>query len=123
MKDLLLGRIKEFKETQSELKDLVKHYVQNKDFPLDERWEVFAESDLGDHDSYYIRFESIDLMDICDRNRYETIDVIYQVDNLIETYEYYLDKDEYELDFNLEEINALKEEVLEKFVKSFECDW
>ena len=122
MKDLLLERIKELKETQSELKDLVKHYVQNKDFPLDERWEVFAESDLGDHDSYYIRFESIDLMDICDRNRYETVNVIDEVDNLIGNYEYCLDKGN-ELDFTLEEINALKEEVLEKFVKSFDCDW
>ena len=122
MKDLLLQRIFEFKETELELKNLVKDYVQNKDFPLDERWEVFENSDLGDHEIYYVDFKSINLVDIYELNRYEIVNVIDKVQNIIEDYEYCLEnKEEYR--FTLEQINDLKEEVLEEFVKSFKFDW
>lgn len=96
--------------------DLVKEYVQNKDIPLEIRWDIFISTDLPNHYTSIVYFDSYDI-NLDNYRRHETINLETKVEDL-----------EYEImsgesDMTLEELYTFKEEILSMFVKSFELDW
>jgi hypothetical protein len=113
----ILEVIQRFKERRDKTKNLVKEFCQDKSIPLEERWEVFITSGLGDHDSWYHDADGIDwdrytLHDnfYCDRHE------VMKVDRMLT-----LAKQGNMFEENGEE--AFKEYFLDKFVYSFENDW
>ena len=134
--DYLKGSLLQFNHQKEELTKRVKEYCQNKEFPLDKRWKLFIESDLGEHNGWIQNFETIDIENLKDFNKYEFI----SVESLVELYNDYVEDDLYEemelkSDYNTPEydmfiklcvdpkVNVFKEEILQKFIKSFEYDW
>ncbi len=103
-----LGKLKV--EITSELKE----WVKDKSIPLDERWDTFFKSGLGRHISSIETFVNLTGNDICSvfqPSRHETI-------HLGDIAEYGISSIESE-----EAYNEFREDVLNKFVKSFEWDW
>lgn len=107
-------KIENFLKLKEELKKELKEYVKDKKIPLEERWELFVKSKLGNHSRYYYEFEGIDW------NRYTLYDDFYTdkyaqitVDAMLETARELEDFDEI----------AFKKDVLNKFIYSFENDW
>ena len=93
------------------LKTKLKTWVIDKSVPLDERWEVFFKSGLGNHKSYYQDFKYFSTNNYCDdRGKYAVIDL----ENVEERY---LE------DLTEEQLIEFKEDVLSKFIKSFTFDW
>jgi len=95
-------------ETTFEVED----FVKNKEYPLEDRWEIFIESGLGNEESFMVYFKSYDIEEyLCRHDKYETIYIQNIIDDSIDRKE------------SLETINNLKEEILQMFIKSFEYDW
>ncbi|MCP4437544.1 MAG: hypothetical protein GY810_01210 [Aureispira sp.] len=97
-----------------DIRENLKIWVVNKEIPLDERWEVFIESELGEARPFIVRFDSLGEGFVCydgkiHIERYDVIDVSEIVEGLMDN------------DPSL--IEAFKEEVLEKFVRTFKYDW
>lgn len=113
-------KLKQFKKIQSEFEQELKAYCKDKSIPLDERWELFVESGMGeigrwitkckpmrkiiDHDKFYFEKYST--------NRYA---------NLLERLE---DPEEYEY-VGLKDgwQNELKEYALDNFEAGWVHDW
>lgn len=107
-------------ETKKELEI----FVKNKNFPLEDRWKLFIESGLGEHKTWYQDFESYDINDfLAERERYKHIDVENIIDHINDRKLDYEDDDENNVDYYDELIYNLKEEILQKFIKSFEYGW
>lgn len=114
--------LEEFNIIKEGIKNRLKIWVKDKNIPLEERWKTFIDSDLGDHKPFIERFEGMDDENYTDKyyiKRYQTVDVeaLYEwgtEDNY--------DDEEPELN-TVEKQNAFKEDVLNKFIKSFEFDW
>ena len=101
--------IQGYKLLTEDLTKKVKEFVQNKDFPLDERWKIFSNSNLGESENYVINLQSYNLDEfLSDCYKYETINLIYFVEEYLE-----------EIDEDFKIINAVKEEILELFIKEF----
>lgn len=92
------------------LKEQLRIWVKDKTIPLEERWEVFFLSELGDARNYYKDFKHFQSREYCEY-KHETIDMQYVLDWLEEK------------PLTPEEIIEFKEDVLEQFIKSFEYDW
>ena len=114
--DYLKGELVIFNKQKEELTKKVKSFCQNKEYPLDDRWNLFINSNFGEHKSWHAKFEGIN----SDRyyndfyiEKYETVQVNYLLERGIEVQ--ILDSDD--------KINAFKENVLKQFIKSFETDW
>lgn len=108
--DYLKGSLLQFNNQKEELTKKVKEYCQNKEFPLDKRWDLFIESDFGKHEGWCIDLNSINLDNFyAQKDRHQT----FIVDDLI----FWLSDHAYT---NIDEI---KEELLQMFIKSFEYDW
>lgn len=108
--DYLTGELILFNKQKEELTQKVKKYCQNKEFPINERWDLFINSNLGKHDKWYIDLESINLDDFyCEKDKYQE----FTVDDLL----FWIEKHEYE------NINEIKEEILQLFIKSFTYNW
>ena len=108
--DYLKGSLLQFNHQKEELTKKVEEYCQNKEYPLDKRWDLFIESDLGKHESWCIDLNSVDLDNFyAEKDRYQ----FFNVDDLI----FWFDDHAYT---NIDEI---KEELLQMFIKSFEYDW
>lgn len=104
----LQKRIELFNKAKKSIKSDLKKFVIDKSYPLNERWDLFIESDLGDIDSYVPDFNFFDITQYGrDFNRYELVSVERISQNL--------DTDEEE--------NSFKEEILQMFIKSFIFDW
>lgn len=103
----LQKRLELFNKAKENIKSDLKKFVVDKSYPLNERWNLFIESDLGDDDVFIPFFKSFDIDHCRDFNRYELISVEEILENL-ETEE---------------EENNFKEEILQMFIKSFIFDW
>ena len=110
-KEQLLKKIRAFKEEELSLYKEVKKYCQDGFISLEDRWDVFIESDMGDHKSSIQRYTPLinDYIDQRYWSRYETVYIDYIVD-LFE-----------ELDEKF--VKEFKEDTLQMFIKSFELDW
>lgn len=114
--DYLKGELTLFNKHKEELTKKVEEYCQNKEYPLDDRWNLFINSDFGKHSEYYKEFKGIDSDLYYDGfyiEKYETVKVKYLLDRGIEIK--LLNSDD--------KINTFKEDVLSQFIKSFEYDW
>lgn len=125
------NKIEEYLKLQETLREELRSWVLDEDVPLEERWEVFISSDLGDH-SYWIEnfhplLEKYYLNREC--NRHETIE-IYSVD---ENYQEDLWDKYSRIEDDSDKINLLiiQDETLQEFrraamkafIKSFVLDW
>lgn len=117
MKQYLIDQIQHLDEKKKELQNDLETYVQDKSLPLSDRWEIFClagDKDLLVHDIYIVHYESMNMDDYWyDINRYSTIKMV----DVVEYFEERKDK------FLGEELNLFKEEILDKFIWSFELDW
>lgn len=95
----------------NDIVDEVKDYVKNKNYPLDDRWEVFTELDLGNYKYNCLELNCVGLHDFylnyCEK--YETV-YISQIMEYIE--DEYPDKE-----------SEAKEEILELFINKCFCDF
>lgn len=111
--DYLKGSLLQFNHQKEELTKKVKEYCQNKEFPLDKRWDLFINSNLGEHDSCYIDLKSYNMDDFLayrDRHEYIEVDLIIEFisDNTVNPDDF---------------IDSVKEELLQMFIKSFTYYW
>lgn len=134
--DYLKGGLITFNKQKEELTKKVKKYCQNKEYPLNDRWKLFIESDLGKHENWIIDFDIIEIELIRDFNKYE---VVKSIDLIYYYFDYISDKlyDELEITDNYgtdgynnfikthinPKVDIFKEEILAKFIKSFTYDW
>jgi len=112
-------KIEIFNEEKKSLKKEVKGYVKDKKIPLEERWNVFILSELGDHSSYYeepkgINWNKYTLYDDFHTDKY----AVLKVDDMLET----AIENDIIKQGSKEEID-FKEYFLSKFIYSFENDW
>jgi len=106
----LKGELVIFNKQKEDLTQKVKSFCQNKEYPLDDRWNLFIESDLGEHQSWYLDLNSVDLYNYySNRERHQKIESKYLI--------FWLDEHAYT------NVNEIKEEILQLFIKSFEYDW
>lgn len=116
------NKIKELNLLKKTLTKELKIWVKDKSIPLDERWDVFHDSQLGEELSFYEEFEGVDSDGYYDNYYIDKYQTVY-TKNLFEmASEKRYNKQKAELD-TIEKQNAFKEDVLNKFVKSFEMNW
>jgi hypothetical protein len=103
-------KIEKFLKLKKDLTSELKKWVKDKSIPLEERWDVFVDSELWENDCYIIHSDVLDL-DRCYSNmdRHETINVEWIL-------EYFSDEPK-------EKLDKFKEEILENFIYSFTYDW
>lgn len=109
-----ISKLKNFELSKNILTIEIKNYVQDTTQPLDERWNIFITSNLGEDESWYLDLQSYDLENFySDWNisRHRCVDVSDIIDYLTD------------LEVNSEIINNVKEEILKLFIKSFTYDW
>ena len=109
----LKGELTLFNKQKEELTQKVKLFCQNKEYPLDDRWDLFINSNLGEHDSCYIDLKSYNMDDFLayrDRHEYIEVDLIIEFisDNTVNPDDF---------------IDSVKEELLQMFIKSFTYYW
>ena len=107
-------QIEELEKLKLKITANLKEYVKDKSIPLDERWNLFFESNLGSHSNYienFVNLDSNDLANSRDYNRHETVD-------LQDLREYGVESIESD-----KEYDEFREDVLNKFIQSFEWDW
>jgi|SRR6188508_1971822 len=125
------SKIVKFLVEKDKLTEELKEWVKDKSISLDERWEVFIESDLGIHKSFIERFKTLD-NDLIGTDcaisvyKYETIFVesIYEaIQEAQEELEENPDSVYVSKKLANTDLNSFREECLEKFIKSFEFNW
>jgi len=95
-----------------------KEWVKDKSIPLDERWKLFIDSKLGDRKGYYQSFKNFNSNDYYDKfywDRHMTIEVDDMYERGCE--------DNFEYFGSPEKANEFREDVLNKFIYSFNNDW
>lgn len=105
----MLQEIEDLIELNKKLAEKLKVWVVDKSIDINVRWDAFIKSDLGEHKSYYEDFVNFNTDDYCDN-----IDK-YQVIKLSDATNFKC--------FSNEEYDEFREDVLSKFIKSFEFDW
>jgi hypothetical protein len=119
-----LKLLEHLENTKSAVEDAVKEYCQNKNYPLEERWQIFCKSKLGGSNYYILHWGVIsqeleDFVNSCDRySRHETITTSGIVDDLFS----YKGDARYTWITN-DLINEFKEYVLDMWLRSYELDW
>jgi hypothetical protein len=151
----MLSVVNEFNEFKARLTREVEAYCQDNTIPLDQRWEVFVESKLGSTDGSATGSEALDkiyggecsLYDDLGKDRYSTVNMIDEINNLEESSwcpSFFVDDPTFFSEAETEEeyitelqtgdytanfyptrklINELKEEILQSFILSFVNDW
>jgi len=119
MKQYLIDQIQHLAEKKQELQNDLKVYVQDKSLPLSDRWEIFClagNEDLVPTSGWIEYYNSVDIEQyLADRQRYSTVYLEYAI-------EFFEERDD-DKRMEDEEINTFKEEILNKFIWSFELDW
>lgn len=115
MKESLDIAIKGFNQKRQILQDAVKDYVQDKSLPLSDRWEIFC---LSEH-----------IVPDCDFNAYydtkniEQIKAYYGKRSVVKLVWVIYKIEDFEEDCDLPySTDEFKEEILDKFIWSFELD-
>lgn len=128
--------IEAYNKDTEKLTKLVKAYVRDKKNPLEDRWKLFCDSDLGDHQTYIISWDYGKIEKLYDSDYFSKYETIFIEDHLIDilwdlftdkhgSEECWSNKEELkklEEQFEIE-ISPFKEEVLSKFIKSYTFDW
>jgi len=101
-----------------ELKAELRTIIVDKSIPLEDRWNLFIESELGEHDGYYqeppgINWNKKTLYDDFNCDKYNTLHVDIMLERALEG----------KMFETLEDEIAFKEYFLENFIKSFQNDW
>ena len=116
------SELSEFMEQKIRLTVALKEIVKDKSYSLDDRWELFICSELGYHQDDCLDLECFDLDSFYAKigyDRYHT----YTVDDLLSDIACYginLKISDREKE---EQLNEIKEELLDKFIYSFNYDW
>lgn len=98
-------------EINESLEIKVKELIKDKTIPLEDRFHIFIISDCGEEKPWIENFDSINEDDYYwYENRYRTVEISEFID-CVEDRE------------NDETIDKFKQEVLDKFIKSFVIDW
>ena len=124
------NKIEEYLKLQGTLREELKTWVLDESIPLEERWEVFISSDLGDHSPWIEDFHPLVREYYLGRDyrRHETIE-IYRID---ENYQeelwekYHMDKSSEEIEdiiLNDKTLQEFRRAAMKEFIKSFELDW
>ena len=101
-------QVKQFLEEKNDLTEGLKVWVKDKSVPLEERWDVFLDSELGEISTYYEDYDGVDTDDLlADHDKYQVI----RVEHILERIE------------DDEDAIRFKEDVLDKFSAGFEYDW
>lgn len=127
---------------QDHITEKLKVWVVDKDIPLEERWDTFIKSGLGEHHVFLVKFKSLgeDFISYDGKfhaERHQTVDVEDIEQILLDGHGHWEGDWEGRWDgdghwkgeefiheeYPEEMIAEFKEEVLEKFLKSFEFDW
>lgn len=113
-------KLKQFKKIQSEFEQELKAYCKDKSIPIDERWEVFAESEMGTIGRWITKCKPIRKI----INRDECYFEKYSTNNYAELLERLEDPEEYEY-VGLKDgwQNELKEYALDNFEAGWVHDW
>jgi len=109
-------KIEQFFLLKKELEIELVEWVKDKSIPLEERWDVFIKSKLGNHSGgLYWNFESLDEeLFHSEHGKYETLNVEDVISWFARN-----NKNKYtETDFN-----NFKEEALAEFIYSWDLDW
>lgn len=109
-------QIEEFLDVKKQLAEQLKVWVKDKSIPLDQRWELFVKSELGEKSNWIERFEGIDSDLYYDEfyiHKYQTTTVDYLYECACENDILVTDEDK----------EAFKEDVLDQFIFSFKFDW
>lgn len=114
----LLNELNRLEKLTNEVTDKVKAYVQDISIPLDNRWELFIKSDLGEEIRFVEDFGPLG-------NVYEYYDFFFDRNQTVDLASFIANIEEgvYSIKITKEEINIIKEEILGKFIKSFIYDW
>jgi len=120
-------KIQQYLEQKEILKSELKQWVKDESIPLQERWDLFIASELGDDYSWYLKPTGIDW------NRVSLFDDFYlekysvcTVQDFIDTYQENVDDREDEEDNPYENCSVeilQRYFMIDKFVKSFKNDW
>jgi len=114
-KGMLEAQIGNLKLMSDQVKDNLKKYVQDTNEPLEDRWKLFVDSDLGDDDKFIEDFDGLDFDDVVairDYDKYESVNLTRLVNDRLEDEGY-----------EPERIIRIKESILKKFIKSYRVDW
>lgn len=118
------NKVKEFLKLKEELTTELREWVVDKTVPLEERWNVFCQSKLGDHEGYYVDFHPYISEYLEDRDRHELINLESIVNRLIDWYADNEMENEVEDSKDPQQtLIDLQESILENFVYTFEYDW
>lgn len=120
-KENLKNEVVKFKSDQEQLKQKVISFVQDKSISLEDRWEVFVDSDLGDSSRWISAYGPFDGSKDADEfyfNRHQVVDMVDLVNMLIEN-----NAANCGVIRTLDEINEIKEGMLQKFEQRFVYDW
>lgn len=106
-------KFEEYLKLKEQISAELQLYVVDQSIPLDERWDVFCKSGLGNEESFYEDFKNFKVDDWCDNfDRHETIIL---TDIVKESWFYTFKSDE--------AYNEFREDVLKRFIRSFINDW
>ena len=103
---------------KNSIEDRVKETVRDKNFPLEDRWNLFTTSEMGCREPFQEDFKTVDNLFGGELSWYDDFYIegheTLEITRMIKTLE---DK------FSKEQVDDVKEEILEKFIYSFELDW
>lgn len=120
------SKIEDFLELKEKLITELKEYVIDKNISLQERWEVFIMSELGEDYPFIIRFDSPYFNEFLDNSyRHQTVELELMVENLVDrliTKENVDDIEDLSKE-SLQKIYDLQELILKNFLHSFKVDW
>jgi len=114
-------KIQKYKEDGERLQKELKQFVQDKNNSLSERWDLFCFAKMGNNEGWIQHFESINEIfgeevswfDDFYKSRNQTVYLENILEELVDC----------EKEPTEEQLNKVKEEVLERFIWSFELDW
>lgn len=116
MKELIKQTIEGYKAKKLILQDTIKEYVQDKSLPLSDRWEIFCSAgDIIPKKGSVVRFKSWEVQQLIANSylRYQLVDLI----SLIQ------DMENEDIEIGYIGLEDFKEEILDKFICSFNLDW
>jgi hypothetical protein len=135
----VLEDLKSFNEYKNNFYSKVKKFCTDKSIPLNEKWNIFSKTDVGDLALFIYSFPGLDIPEkykhffFAYANRNETVDFVahieyFEEDNVAIDGIYYEgsieDHDDIAHDFmTVERMIALKEHLLEKNIKGCHYDW
>ena len=109
---MIINDIKYFLSEKEKLTEKLKIYVKDKNIPLEIRWELFVESELGKTDDWVLHLTSVDL-DSFYGDSYLNRGQIVNADMILD----------WVVEEHPEKEDEVMEELLDQFIYSFIFDW